>query len=217
MVTSYARLIIATVRWRIENPEVVDAALASREGAVILIWHGRIAHALACGRLLGDRPRRAMISLSRDGAFIATAAERLGFPAIRGSTGSGGQMFAKGGADALRRAIRFIEAGGMVLVTPDGPRGPEQVVRSGPVRLAQLGSCPVFMAGLAARPSFGVHSWDHARIPLPFSRGVVVIEGPFRAPHHADEGALDATRADWQERLRATQAKAESALSWPLH
>jgi lysophospholipid acyltransferase (LPLAT)-like uncharacterized protein len=213
LVTAYVKLIIATLRWRVENPEVVSGALASPEGAIILFWHGRIAHALACSRLLGERPRRALISLSRDGAFIAMAAERLGVPAIRGSTAPAGRVFAKGGADAFRRAISFIHEGGMVLVTPDGPRGPDQVVSPGPVLLAHLGQRPVFLMGLAARPSLAMNSWDHARIPAPFARGCAVFEGPLHAPAEADEAALEYLRADWQARLRAAQARAEEILA----
>ena len=48
-----------------------------------------------------------MISLSRDGEFIARAAERLGFPPIRGSTGRGDRAADKGGAAAFREALRL--------------------------------------------------------------------------------------------------------------
>ena len=53
-------------------------------------------------------------------------------------------------------------------------------------------------------------SWDQARIPLPFGRGCVVFEGPLSVPRDADADAVEATRADWQSRLNAAQARAEA-------
>ena len=43
------------------------------EGGVVLVWHGRIAFALVQRDYFGPKRRRVMISLSRDGEFIAKA------------------------------------------------------------------------------------------------------------------------------------------------
>ena len=80
LVTGYIELIIATLRWRTIGAGPADAALRTPEGIIALFWHGRIAHAMACRPVLGDKPRTVMISLSRDGAFIADAAIKLKIP-----------------------------------------------------------------------------------------------------------------------------------------
>jgi len=41
----------------------------------------------------------------------------------------------------------------------------------------------------------------------------VVFDGPLTVPRHADAAELESARADWQARLRAAQARAESALA----
>ncbi|MEO8812032.1 MAG: DUF374 domain-containing protein [Caulobacteraceae bacterium] len=209
-VAAYMEAVIATLRWRCENIEAVSAALASPKGAMVLFWHGRIAQAIACRPFLEGRARRAMISHSRDGAFIALAAERLGFPAIRGSSGRAGRVLAKGGADAFRRALDALAAGEIVLVTPDGPRGPALSVPRGPALLAHLAGCPVYLLGLAARPALAMGNWDAARVPLPFSRAALVIDGPVAPPPGDDEASLEAARTDWRGRMIAAGARAES-------
>jgi len=154
-----------------------------------------------------------MISHSRDGAFIALAAERLGIPTIRGSTGRAEDALAKGGAGAFRAAVKTIAEGGAMLLTPDGPRGPAQVMPVGPVQLARAARCPVFALGLAAAPALALNTWDGARIPLPFARAVLVTAGPFHAPMRMDEASLEAARSAWQDAMNAAQGRAEAILA----
>jgi lysophospholipid acyltransferase (LPLAT)-like uncharacterized protein len=212
LIAAYVETIIATVRWRIEDRRSTDLAMASPEGVIALFWHGRIIQAMACRPLLAQKPRRVMISLSRDGEFIAMAAQRLRIPPIRGSTGRGEGGAAKGGAGAFRQALSFLKSGGVMILTPDGPRGPREVLPVGPAQMARAAQCPVFLMSLAASPALAPRSWDHARIPLPFARGQVVLEGPLRVAAHADEAALETIRTDWQARMNAGQARAEALL-----
>ena len=209
IVVAYARILRATLRWEVENRSVMDAAVASPSGALALFWHGRISLAVAGVDFLGDKPRRVMISLSRDGDFISMAAERLGVPVIRGSTGKGQRIAGKGGGTAYRQAVEFVRTGGAVLLTPDGPRGPREVLAPGAVRLAAAAGAPVFLAGLAARPSIKLRSWDGARLPLPFARAKLVVDGPLAAP--VDPICLEGVRAEWQERMTRAQKRAATA------
>lgn len=213
LVAAYIELIIVTIRWRFENRAPVDAFMAGDEGAVALFWHGCIAQGMACRPLLRDKPRKVMISLSPDGQFIAKAAERLKIPPVRGSTGRDGGAVSKGGARAFREALAFIRSGGLMILTPDGPRGPREDLPIGPLQMARAAGCPVFIMSLAAAPALTMPSWDKARIPLPFARGQVVLEGPLRLPPDPDAAALERARAGWQQRMRAGQARAEALLA----
>jgi len=213
LVAAYIELIIATVRWRFENRTPVDEIMSGPEGLIALFWHGRIAQGMACRPLLRDKPRKVIISLSPDGQFIAKAAERLKIPPVRGSTGREGGAVSKGGARAFREALTFIRSGGVLIVTPDGPRGPREQLPIGPVQMARAADCPVFIMSLAASPALTLSSWDQTRIPLPFARGQVVLEGPLRLPPHADAEVLEQVRQDWQERMQAGQARAEALLT----
>jgi hypothetical protein len=211
LIAGYIELVIATLRWRRENEAPARAALDGPEGLIALFWHGRIVPAIACRPILKDKPRTVMISLSPDGEFIALAAERLKIPTIRGSTGRGGKN-GKGGAVAFRLAMQVLAAGEVMIMTPDGPRGPNEVMQLGPVQLARASGRPVFMMGLAVRPAIRLGSWDKGRVPLPFGRAALVLEGPLDVAAGADDAALEAVRADWEARLRAAQARAAALL-----
>lgn len=213
LVFLYVEMIIATLRWRIENRAGADAAIASRNGLIGLFWHGRIAHAMACRPLLRDKPRRVMISLSRDGDFIAMAAQWLRIPTLRGSTGKGDAQASKGGSAAFRTALKALRDGEVMIMTPDGPRGPHQAMQVGAVQLARAADAPVFLMGLAAGASIRLGSWDEGRLPLPFARAVLVLEGPLRVAPDADVDAMEAARSDWEMRMRSAQTRAETLLA----
>ena len=212
LVAAYIELIIVTVRWRFENRAPVDEIMSGSEGLIALFWHGRIAQGMACRPLLKAKPRRVMISLSADGEFIAKAAERLKIQPVRGSAARGGGPD-KGGSRAFREALMFIRSGGVMILTPDGPRGPREELPLGPVQMARVANCPVFVMSLAASPALALSSWDRAKVPLPFARGQVVLEGPLRVPPHSSSETLERVREEWQSRMRAGQARAEALLA----
>jgi lysophospholipid acyltransferase (LPLAT)-like uncharacterized protein len=211
ILSAYLDIALRTTRWRFENRPAADAAVASSIGIVACFWHGRIPLGPACREVLAKKPRKVIISLSPDGEFIARAMERLSFPAIRGSSARSAEAKDdKGGAGALRESLKFIRSGGVVAITPDGPRGPAQVMAAGAVTLAKLSGAPVFLFGLCARPAFRLKSWDQTLFPLPFGRGVVVFVGPLYAPRGGDD---EAVRRDWQARLVAADAQAADLLA----
>jgi lysophospholipid acyltransferase (LPLAT)-like uncharacterized protein len=205
---------LASIRWRFENRAAADAAVAAPEGVVACFWHGRIIHGVVCRRVLRKKPTRVLVSLSRDGEFISNTVTRLGFPTIRGSANAGRPGREKGGARALVEAVRFVRSGGVVAITPDGPRGPAQVLPDGPVQLARVSGAQVFLFGLAARPAITLDTWDRTQIPLPFGRGCVVFDGPLAPPDRdAGEATLEAVRLNWQTRLTEAQRRAEAMLA----
>ncbi len=213
LLIAYVRLITVTLRWRLVGFERAEAALENGSGVIALFWHGRIAQALACRPFLRGRDAAVLISQSRDGAFIAEVARRLGVLPIRGSTGREGEAMAKGGVGAFREAVRRLVAGGVLLITPDGPRGPARVLPLGPVQMARASHQDAFALGLAARPALKLGSWDQAHLPLPFSRATLCVVGPLRAPVLAAEGEVQTLRAQWQAALDAAQSRAESTLT----
>lgn len=213
ILSTYLDFALKTTRWTYENRGPADEAVASPKGIIGCFWHGRIPLGPACRAVLAHKPRKVIISLSPDGEFIARAMSRLSFPAIRGSSARKDDAAnAKGGAGAMMESVRFLRSGGVVAITPDGPRGPAEVMAAGAVTLARVSGVPVFLFGLHAKPGFNLNSWDKTLFPLPFGKGVVVFDGPLYAPRDADDEAMEALRLDWQARLTAANARAEALL-----
>jgi lysophospholipid acyltransferase (LPLAT)-like uncharacterized protein len=208
---AYIRLILATVRWRHENVECVEPVLAGDSGAIALFWHGRIPLCLATAPQWWRKNTKAMISPSADGQFIATALEMAGFPGIRISTAKRGDaQKARQAVAALREAVNHVSGGGALVVTPDGPRGPGEVIAEGSLQIAKRSGQPVFLMGIAASPAAQMKTWDRIMWALPFGRGAVVWEGPLHVPRDADAAQIEALIGDWSARLSAATRKAEA-------
>jgi hypothetical protein len=211
LLAAYLRATLATIRWRHEGREVAEAIWNAGGPVLVCFWHSRIPLSPACWPLGRAQEPRAVISLSPDGEFIAKAMERIGFPAIRGSSRKDSDPTKeKRGAGAFRDILRWLKDGGGVAITPDGPRGPAEEMKEGPPLLARLSKAPVLLVGMASKPCLRLKSWDRAVVPLPFSRGVIVWDGPFGAGSDDD---LEALRVDWAARLSAATRAAEAALA----
>ena len=208
---TYLRLILKTVRWRHENLACVEPVLAGSSGAIALFWHGRIPLCLATAPQWWRKRTRAFVSPSADGEFIAQALAVSGFPAIRISSAKRGDAAkARQAVAAIREAVAWVEDGGALVVTPDGPRGPNEVIAPGALQIARRSGQPVFLMGIAASPAVQLKSWDRVMFAAPFGRGAVVWDGPLHVPATAGEADIEALIADWSARLSAATRKAEA-------
>jgi lysophospholipid acyltransferase (LPLAT)-like uncharacterized protein len=203
----YIRLILRTTRWRHHNLDALTPVLNSDQGILACFWHGRIPLCMSTAPQWWTRRTRALISPSADGQFIATALEMNGFPAVRGSSAKPGDSAkARQAALAFREALNWLRGGGCLIVTPDGPRGPNEILADGTAQLAKKAGAPVFLMGIAAGPAFRLGGWDKQMWALPFGRGAVVWAGPF---YVAPETTAAEAARDWSERLSAATREAE--------
>jgi hypothetical protein len=210
----YLWLVLKTVRWTILNRAQADALVADPQGFVVCLWHGRIAAAIG-GRPLcrPARATRAIISLSEDGEFVAKAMAMLDMPAFRGSSRKTKDPRRRhSGGRAYRQSLEWVREGGILIVTPDGPRGPNEQMAEGPVRMAARTGAPLLLMGLATSPAARLKTWDRMQLPIPFGRGTIAFDGPLHAPEDLDDKAMEALRREWSARLTAANAAAEAAL-----
>jgi lysophospholipid acyltransferase (LPLAT)-like uncharacterized protein len=127
------RLLGALIRLDRVGDEVMRECYNSGRGMIFAFWHSR---QLMMPLAYRGRSIHVLISRHRDGEIVARLISRFGFHSVRGST-------TRGGMTALRSLIRAGEEGGDLCVTPDGPKGPAQVAKSGVVHLAKATGLPI--------------------------------------------------------------------------
>jgi lysophospholipid acyltransferase (LPLAT)-like uncharacterized protein len=139
VLAGYLILIRRTTRWRHEGLEALEPMFASGQGAIGLFWHGRIPICLGMAETWWRKDsRRCLVSPSSDGEFVALALEYAGFPAIRMSTAKKGDSAkARAAVAAFREAVQHVAGGGVLIITPDGPRGPNEEVAAGALQIAR--------------------------------------------------------------------------------
>lgn len=206
---AYAKLTLATLRWTREGHDIAQGHWAKGGGVILCLWHHNIPLGPATWPASeGAQDLRILISQSKDGEFITQVMERLGFGAIRGSSKKKSDAAKnKNGEQAFREMVRYVRDGNAVAVTPDGPRGPAEIMQKGVVALARATGAPVLMVGLAAAPAWRLNTWDRTVTPKPFGRAAMVWGEPLHAGRDDD---ADALAADWTARLRALDARANA-------
>ncbi len=215
---AYLQLVITTIRWKRIGEEpggALDQVLAGPGGMVGAYWHGNIALSITAKVAVIERKGvRILISLSPDGEFIARSMVRHRMPSIRGSSAKKGKPgSAKGGAAAFREALEWLKGGGILVVTPDGPRGPAEQMAAGTVRLARRTGVPVFLLGFAAHPVLRLKTWDRTKLPRPWGRGCILWDGPYFCPPDATEEDMERLSHEWTAALTEASARAEAELA----
>ena len=188
----------STWRVRFLNRERWEAALAHRGPRLFLMWHEALLPLLWCHRRVGIA---IVVSEARDGRYLMDFATRLGYQPIGGSSH-------RGAVKAMRGALRALEEGLLLAVTPDGPRGPRRVIKPGARAAAQRTEALVFTVHAEARPVVRLGSWDRFMVPAPFARVRIAYGESFRIP--ADPGAVD----DAMARAAADLAGLEQETRW---
>jgi X-X-X-Leu-X-X-Gly heptad repeat protein len=125
---------------------------------------------------------------------------------VRGSSANKDKaQKAKGGSQALRDGLKQLKVGALA-ITPDGPRGPVNIMAEGLPLMAKLSGAPVLFIGLSCNPAIRLNSWDRAVLPLPFGKGAIVWD---RADYPEGADMAQVTR-DWTARLNAVEARADA-------
>ncbi len=199
-----------TTRWTRVNQEAAEPFWKNEGGKVIAcIWHGRftLVHKLwAFGK---DIPKAKMlISQSREGGIVAHTSRTVGAEVIRGSAAKRSRQ--KGGVEAMRAMARHIDGGGVIGMTPDGPRGPRMRVKRGPIQLAKIAGAPMIAVTWSTSNRIVFDSWDQFIFPLPFGKGALVWSDPIAPPRpDASENEIEAVRLRLEEEMIRIAAEAD--------
>lgn len=181
---------LRTLRWEVTGREHYDSTWGVRRPVIFVLWHGRLLPSSFYHR---DEELATLISQHRDGDYIARVVESWGFRAIRGSS-------TRGGSAALRAIVRTLRGGTAVAITPDGPQGPRQKMKSGPVLAAQVAGVPIIPVS-AGGAGWTVGGWDRFLIPRPFARIRLAYGEPVVVPRDADAAELERISDRLERRL----------------
>ena len=175
------------------TPAELRAYTKNDEPVAIVLWHNRLFLAAEIVRRYRQgRPAYALVSASKDGAWLTAFFSLAGMRTVRGSSSRLGREAATALVDVLR-------AGYDVGITPDGPRGPCYEVKPGGIIVARRTKAPLLLIGAEFESAWQLRSWDRFFIPRPFSRVRMRCE-VVTSDQLADR---DAATAAIQARLRA--------------
>jgi len=180
--------------------------LEAQHPVIVAVWHGQFM--LTSGfRPSPDVKVAAMVARHGDAEYIGTAMAQLGVELIRGA-GAGGRRKDRGGAYALRQAVRALKQGYSVVMTADVPPGPARQAGLGIVTLARLSGRPIVPVASATSHFLALNTWSRLTINLPFSKLAYVVGDPIHVAPDADAAVLEAARAEVERSLNRVTARA---------
>lgn len=163
LIQGIVRLVLLTCRIRVEGSKAfVDFALKNK--CILMLWHNRLAIApYLLFKYTDPLIFAAFVSKSRDGDLLAAVVHTY----RRGKTI---RVPHNGRHQALKEVIkRLNEDKEVVIITPDGPRGPRYQVKPGIIHAALEASSAIIPLSWNASRFWQLNTWDKLIIPKPFS------------------------------------------------
>ncbi|MDB2415070.1 lysophospholipid acyltransferase family protein [Rickettsiales bacterium] len=171
----YIRFVKITTIWKIYGFDKFVQAKNSDKPIIIAFWHGRLLVMPALFKKFSNYGY-VVVSHHKDGEIIARIAKFFGFKLIRGSS-------SKGGMGALKTSLRILkDPENIVVITPDGPRGPAQEVGGHIISIAQKSGACIIPVSYSTSSFKTLNSWDKFMLSLPFAKGALVVGDLIEVP-----------------------------------
>ena len=189
-----------TSRIKVVGEDEYRKAKQAGRPIILLIWHGRL---MLVPYFFRNRGISALVSPSRDGEIIVQIGLGWRFRIVRGS---GSHSMVRAWVE-MRQDLR---KGGELIIVPDGPRGPDRLLKPGGLKLAQdTGAVLIPWSFSATRRKF-LKSWDRFLFFYPFSRIVATYGKPMTVSPALDEAEFETERKRVERALTDLDAEADS-------
>ena len=181
-----------TLRFEI-TPTARNVFTKRDEPVAFVLWHNRLfLVAELARRFRQGRPIYALVSASKDGAWLDAFFSLVGIHTVRGSS-------SKLGREAATTLIDTLRAGHDIGLTPDGPKGPCYGFKAGGLIVPRCAHAPLLLVGARFASAWQLKSWDRFYLPKPFSRVTIHCE---MVPAAALAGDRDEVAARLQAHLQ---------------
>jgi len=162
---------------------------------ICVTWHNRLMfYPAAFPKRLRLRAK-AVVSSSRDGQYVADFIAQFGIESLRGSSSKRGAMAQLAAIEKIR------DEQSCIIFTPDGPRGPRYVMKSGPIHLAGITGAEIVPVSINYSRCWSMRSWDGFQIPKPWAKITLVIGEPIAIPPHLDHDGIEQYRKRVEDAL----------------
>jgi lysophospholipid acyltransferase (LPLAT)-like uncharacterized protein len=138
----------------------------------------------------------ALVSSSKDGSLLSRLLQDWGYTVVLGSS-------SKGGKEALDQLVHEASSK-VVLITPDGPRGPLHQAKPGAVIAAHRAGVPLILVRMStSRSKVFARSWDRFQLPLPFAKVDLHVDDQWSIPADASREQLDSMITAMNNRMKS--------------
>ena len=165
-----------TWRYSLEGTENINPLVDRNKAVIYCFWHS---HILPLAYIFRNVGVTAIVSASKDGDRATAVAQRWKHETIRGSS-------SKNQVSVIRQCSRVLHDKRGIVIIPDGPHGPREMVKPGAAMIALMTNAPVYPVFALPQKAWRLNSWDRFMVPKPFSRITVRFGKPLLPGKFAD-------------------------------
>jgi len=172
----FVNFVCRTLKLSFYNNEKFEKLISENKAFVIAFWHGDM---LIPWFIHRNKNITALVSSSKDGELLVNLLLSWKYKVIRGSSN-------KGGKEALQEMLNAAKNNCSLAITPDGPKGPNHIMKAGAVIVAQRNSLPLILVASEISKYKSLKSWDKMKIPYLFAKTSIVYSDPIFLPKELD-------------------------------
>lgn len=146
------------------NKSSINDLVQKKQNMIFAFWHGTM---LVPWYVLKLHQPSTIVSKSKDGGLLSNLLSSWNYDVKRGSS-------SKGGKEVLEELVNEANKNKIIAITPDGPRGPNKIMKAGTVIIGKKTKTPIILVGVNYKKSVKLRSWDQFEIPLPFSKVKII-------------------------------------------
>ena len=196
----YIRAVRFTSSIQFENESIPNKFWNNDKPFILAFWHSQL-------MMIGfswkkNKNVNILASGHSDGRFGAIVGKYFNLNNIQTSK--------KNNSISLRPIFKLLNDNNYIGITPDGPRGPKEIVSEGIIKIAKSSKVPIIPVGFWSSNNFKLKSWDSFLITLPFSKCSFVWNKALEIPHNIQENQIQHYKKLLQEKINESVKKAQN-------
>ena len=196
----YIRAVNFTSSIQFENESIPKQFWNNDKPFILAFWHSQL-------MMIGfswkkNKNVNILASGHSDGRFGAIVGKYFNLNNIQTSK--------KNKSISLRSIFKLLNDNNYIGMTPDGPRGPKEIVSEGIIKIAKSSKVPIIPIGFWSSKNFKLKSWDSFLITLPFSKCSFVWNKPLEIPYNIQENQIQHYQKLLQEKINQSVKKAQN-------
>ena len=196
----YIRAVKLTSSIQFENESIPKQFWNNDKPFILAFWHSQL-------MMIGfswkkNKNVNILASGHSDGKFGAIVGKYFNLNNIQTSK--------KNKSISLKSIFKLLNDNNYIGITPDGPRGPKEIVSEGIIKIAKSSKVPIIPIGFWSSKNFKLKSWDSFLITLPFSKCSFVWSKPLEIPNNIHKNQIQYYQKLLQEKINQSVKKAQN-------
>ena len=114
---------------------------------------------------------------------------------------------------ALKNIFKLVKENEYIGITPDGPRGPNQKISEGAIKIASSLQIPIIPCGFWSSKNFQLKSWDKFLITFPFSKCYFVWSKPIYVEKKISKNMQEKLKYELEKQLNKNISEAKKLIN----